>query len=111
MSNADAGGFLPSGILSPPFSTHSSSTIGSTALPHPRSSPLKTGGPKESSFIRFVDQGIQNIQRRFANRGDDELGERTDPDVKGYVGFAEVEADMKRIIDLIWISGTRRCFG
>ena len=64
MAASNSGGFIP---YSPPPSSLASSNA-SQALPYPRSTPLKAGGTKESSFIRHVDQQILHIQRRFAKR-------------------------------------------
>lgn len=95
-------------MLSPPqSSTASVSTVHST-LPHAREHPLKSGGSKESSFIRFVDQGIQKIQRRFAKRGSDEADKEQKEDVKGYASFPEFAKDTEALIDLVWVSGTRK---
>src|ERR1700759_2014287 len=66
-TSEEAGGFMEPALLSPPPSSHASSSAAS-ALPRPRNSPLKAGGSKESSLIRYVDQGILHIQRRFAKR-------------------------------------------
>jgi Subunit 11 of the general transcription factor TFIIH len=76
-------------------------------LPHPRRHSLKSGGTKESNLIRFVDQEIYKIQRRYANRNTKELGIEGEGAAHGYESFVEVEKDMERLVDLIWISGTR----
>ncbi|GAB7344259.1 hypothetical protein MBLNU457_2136t1 [Dothideomycetes sp. NU457] len=128
MAASNAGGFIP---YSPPPSSLASSNA-SQALPHPRSTPLKPGGTKESSFIRHVDHQILHIQRRFAKRTaptdgyvqeTDEDGrtieEIDDPttksqlekseewhDVRGYNTFAEATRDIEELIGVIWISGT-----
>ncbi|KAK4892068.1 hypothetical protein LTR27_009418 [Elasticomyces elasticus] len=62
-----SGGFIP---FSPPPSsvTASTSTHAAASLPHPRSTPLRAGGAKESAFIRHVDGKILSLQRRFAKR-------------------------------------------
>lgn len=84
---AGSGGFI---ALSPPPSSVASSSV-HHALPQPRSSPLKPGGTKESSFIRYVDQKILHIQRRFAKRDPSlDLGSRVrDVDEEGRL-IAEV---------------------
>jgi len=130
MAGAGPGGFIP---YSPPASSVASSNT-AQALPHPRSTPLKSGGTKESSFIRHVDQQILHIQRRFAKRKapydgfvkeTDEEGrlieEVGDPatkvqlerseewhDVPGYNSFAEASRDIEELVGVIWVSGTRR---
>lgn len=100
----DSGGFLPP-LLSPPPSSHASTTGG--PLPQPRHSPLKAGGNKESSFISSIDQRILHITRSFANR---QTGIEQDStqgrSFKGYSTFKEAGSDMSRVIDLVWASGT-----
>jgi len=130
MASAGAGGFIP---YSPSASSVASSNT-AQALPHPRRTPLKSGGTKESNFIRHVDQQILYIQRRFAKRQapsdgfvkeTDEEGrmieEIDDPttklqlerseewhDVPGYNSFAEAARDVEELVGVIWVSGTRR---
>ena len=130
---AEPGGFIP---LSPPPSSIASSSL-NTALPQPRRFPLKPGGSKESSFIRYVDQKILHIQRRFAKRDPslapvssrpreiDEEGrvieELDDPatisrlakseewyDVPGYGNFGEAGKEVEEVVGVVWVSGTRR---
>jgi hypothetical protein len=84
----------------------SNSTAHAT-LPISREHPLKSGGAKESTFIRFVDQGILKIQRRYAKRGSEEADEGEKKDARGYETFTELAKDVERLIDLIWVSGTR----
>ena len=109
MADETSGGFFP-GLQSPATSyTASTSTISET-LPHPRDHPLKKGGSKESSFIRFVDQSLLKIQRRYAKRGDAELDVEQkggDGSGHGYRSFAEAAGDIEKVVDLVWVSGTR----
>ncbi|KAJ9646401.1 hypothetical protein H2199_002450 [Coniosporium tulheliwenetii] len=102
MSSAAPGGFLQHQPLSPtPSATTSSSSA--YALPHPRARPLKAGGPKESAFIRYVDDSILHIQRQFAKRDNEAaLG----PEDRGYASFGEATKDIERLVDIIWVSGT-----
>jgi hypothetical protein len=101
MDDEDQGGFLPSTLISPPHSSLASSPA-TPKLPHPREHPLKPGSAKESTLIRFVDESIMKIQRRFARRGSEM------ENAMGYKSFAEVVKDFERIIDLLWLSGTRK---
>lgn len=70
-----------------------------------------------------MDQGILQVQRRHAKReieGEDALQELREherelfpsqaakDEVEGYKNFAEVGRDMERLLDVVWISGTRR---
>ncbi|EON68987.1 hypothetical protein W97_08245 [Coniosporium apollinis CBS 100218] len=102
MSSPAPGGFLQHQAFSPtPSATASSSSA--YALPHPRARPLKAGGPKESAFIRYVDDSILHIQRQFAKRDNEAaLG----PEDRGYASFGEAAKDIERLLDIIWVSGT-----
>ncbi|KXL43215.1 hypothetical protein M433DRAFT_70660 [Acidomyces richmondensis BFW] len=103
-------------MLSPPHSSVASvSSHAATTLPHPRSSPLRPGGTKESAFIRYVDQRIQHMQRRFAKRTNpagnglsDVDKDKADDwgDVKGYSTMREACRDIEELLELVWISGT-----
>lgn len=109
---ASGGGF----ILSPPYSVTGSSTISAAAhLPHPRSSPLRPGGPKESAFIRHVDNRILYIQRRFAKRTSPTHASLADTDrdqadswgdVSGYSTMREACKEIAELVDVVWVSGT-----
>ncbi|KAF2765455.1 hypothetical protein EJ03DRAFT_279974 [Teratosphaeria nubilosa] len=103
-------------MLSPAASsTPSTSASDRTALPHPRNSPLRPGGSKESAFIRYVDQQILHIQRRFAKRtsptghglSDIDRDKADDwGDVKGYSSIREVCKDIEELVGVVWVSGT-----
>lgn len=103
-------------MLSPPASSITSSTANAhTSLPHPRSSPLRPGGSKESAFIRHVDQQLLHIQRRFAKRtttdtglNDDSSREGADAwgDVKGYASMKDACRDLSDLLSVVWVSGT-----
>jgi hypothetical protein len=89
------------GLLSPP------STIASTShhfLPHPRTHPLRPGGTKEADLIRYVDDTLLLIKRRWAKRhfADERAGS-----VKGYHSFAELAGDLDGVVGVVWVSGTR----
>jgi hypothetical protein len=104
MASNVSGGFLRSELITPPPSSAASSTV-ANSLPSPRQHPLKSGGPKESAFIRYVDQGILLAKRRWAKRkfDDGSAGE-----VKGYHSFKEAGKDLDSLIDVVWVSGTRK---
>ncbi|PPJ55173.1 hypothetical protein CBER1_05428 [Cercospora berteroae] len=108
--DSHAGGFM----LSPPASSTVSSNI-NTRLPHPRGSPLRSGGSKESAFIRYVDQQMLHIQRRFAKRTSPQTYQLSDVDrdkadswgdVKGYASMKEACKEVEELLNVIWISGT-----
>ncbi|GAM83120.1 hypothetical protein ANO11243_011060 [Dothideomycetidae sp. 11243] len=123
---AQAGGFFP---YSPAPSSVASSSA-TALLPHPRAAPLKPGGSKESTFIRYADQQLLTIQRKFAKRDaapgtsatqQDELGRLIDTDepmrkldkseqwqdVPGYKSFAEAAREVEALVGVTWVSGTR----
>lgn len=111
---SQSGGF----ILSPPASSIASSIAGGkSALPHPRNTPLRAGGSKESAFIRYADSRILNVQRRFARRttfSTNALEDGSKPqvvdawpgDVKGYANMKEACKDIEELVDVVWVSGT-----
>lgn len=100
---ANEGGFLRP-ILSPPQSL-ASSTANEVTLPKPRSQPLKSGSPKESMLIRFVDDNLTRIHRRHALRS-------SSIQEKGANGpfrsFAAAAQELDATINLVWTSGTRK---
>lgn len=106
-----SGGFI---LSPPPSSVASSSFASASVLPHPRNSPLKAGGNKESAFIRYVDTQILHIQRRFAKRTTTSYGlsnegkELSDDwgDVKGYSSMKEACKDISELLGVVWVSGT-----
>ncbi|KAK5170927.1 uncharacterized protein LTR77_004071 [Saxophila tyrrhenica] len=113
MASPPPGGF----ILSPPPSSIGSSSLqhGAASLPHPRNSPLRPGGTKESTFIRYADTRLLHIQRRFAKRTtlshpnlSDEGRENADAwgDVKGYTSMKEACRDIADLASVVWVSGT-----
>lgn len=107
---AQSGGF----ILSPPPSVTSAITNANSELPHPRSTPLKPGGSKESAFIRFVDDRLLQIQRRFAKRetpsvnGNDAQRDAAAmwDSVQGYKSMREACKDLEELMGVVWVSGT-----
>ena len=104
----EPGGFLQSALFTPPPSDAASSTY--ATLPHPRSHPLKPGSSKESSFIAYVDRKLLDISRRHETRHYDEHEgdlESTHGD-KGYKSFVDVAGDFEKVIDVVWVSGTRK---
>ncbi|KAK4555738.1 hypothetical protein LTR86_006958 [Recurvomyces mirabilis] len=124
--SSHAGGF----ILSPPASStySATSTFSPTSLPHPRSTPLKAGSSKESTFIRYVDQQILHIQRRFAKRtsplipstsqdhddaatkhhsnGENAFGNTWATDAQGYRSMKQACKDIEDVVGVVWVSGT-----
>jgi hypothetical protein len=107
---AQSGGF----ILSPPPSVTSAITNANSELPHPRSTPLKPGGSKESAFIRYVDERLLRIQRRFAKRETPSInGDEANRDaaaiwdsVQGYKSMREACKEIEELMGVVWVSGT-----
>jgi hypothetical protein len=64
------------------------------------------GSAKETDFIFYVDQQITNISRKHALRFD-EWAQKHEPDA-GYASFVQAAADLDGLIDMVWISGTRK---
>ncbi|KAF2169151.1 hypothetical protein M409DRAFT_52435 [Zasmidium cellare ATCC 36951] len=105
------GGF----ILSPPASTITTTSTMHPTLPHPRDTPLRPGGSKESAFIRHCDAQLLHIQRRFAKRTSpssqflsevDRDKADTWGDVQGYNTMSEACKDLGELVDIVWVSGT-----
>jgi hypothetical protein len=118
----------------PPSSTHShnASAARRDALPHPRAAPLKVGSSKESTFIRYVDQQLLHIQRRFAKRsspitapspsaepmvdnallavdadqGKDDFSNTWAEDTMGYTSMRQACEDITEVVRVVWVSGT-----
>ena len=99
----EPGGFLPPSLPSPAPSSYSSSSTASN-LPHPRSNPLRSGSAKEDAARRYLEARLLNVSRRYAKKFQPmEEGD----DFKGYVSMSEVAKDLGKIIDVVWLSGTR----
>lgn len=68
-----------------------------------------------------MDKGIQDVQRKFALRdvpgvlideGEErerfvEKVEKGEKGGKGYTAFVEAARDLERLVDVVWVSGTR----
>ncbi|KAL6714069.1 hypothetical protein ACLMJK_008563 [Lecanora helva] len=102
------GGFLQPILPSPPPSSADGASIAPTVLPASRSTPLKKGATKESSFIDHVDRKLLGISRRYEKRHNTESEDdpSTDLEGKGYATFGELANDLEGLIDVIWVSGT-----
>ena len=109
-SHAGPGGFLHETLPSLPLSTITSSSIALSALPSPRAYPLKPGSPKESSFIEYVDRRLLDISGRYEIRFnlDAEPDDERISKSRGYGSFTELATDLDGVVDIIWVSGTRK---
>lgn len=90
-------------IPTPPASQHAS------PLPQARKHPLKPGGPRESDLIRYLDHGVNSIQKRVDNRMTNRKLEPA-PGEEGYKAFWEVAKDLDGLVDVVWVSGSRMPF-
>lgn len=99
------GGFLPS----PPATTATpASSVADSVLPRPRTHILRPGSHRETEFISYVDAGIKNVTRRYAKKFMGAVeGEGAS---RGYEKFKEVAQDISKLVDVIWVSGTRKSF-
>ncbi|KAH7391141.1 hypothetical protein DE146DRAFT_579003, partial [Phaeosphaeria sp. MPI-PUGE-AT-0046c] len=75
-------------------------------LPQPRRHPLKPGGPKESELIRYLDHGVNSIQKRVDNRTTNRRVQPAPGDEQGYGAFAEVAEHLEALVDVVWVSGS-----
>ena len=110
-SPPESGGFLHLTIPTPPESTVTSPSVSSSSLPCARSHPLKPGTSKESSFIVYVDRKLLEISRRYEKRYNDGLEDQSiSLENRGYESFGDVAKDLENVVDIVWVSGTRRDF-
>ncbi|KAL8681322.1 MAG: hypothetical protein Q9186_002531 [Xanthomendoza sp. 1 TL-2023] len=105
-----SGGFLQPALPSPPASSANSPRIARPVLPQPRSKPLQRGSTKEGNFIDHVEQKLLAVSRRYENRFSATLTEEENPDIegRGYKNIGDEVKDLDLIVDVVWISGTRR---
>lgn len=98
------GGFLQETLPSPAPS--STSTLPVSGLPHPRAHPLRSGSVKEDKIRRYVEDRVMYINRRYVKK----FGLREPGDeVVGYKSMSELCKDVEALINILWLSGTRKC--
>lgn len=99
MASAEAseGAYLPPSLPSPAPSD-ASSAFSYRPLPHPRPSALKPGSRPENSLIAFLDHELLQVSRKYAKKFND----------GGYTNAAEIADDLEKLVDLLWVSSTRR---
>ncbi|KAL9601790.1 MAG: hypothetical protein Q9219_002280 [cf. Caloplaca sp. 3 TL-2023] len=104
------GGFLPPTLPSPPSSSVNSPAPAPPILPTPRSRPLRPGSSKENDFINYIEQKLLAISRHYENRFTSALSGEENPDLggRGYRNFGEESKDLDLVVDVVWISGTRK---
>lgn len=95
--------------LPTPSASSATASQQSSPLPRPRRHPLQPGGTKESELIRYLDHGLNQIQKRVDNR----VTHRKTPALlgqeDGYRAYWEVVKDLDGLVDVIWVSGSRMC--
>lgn len=103
------GGFLQPTLPSPPASSINFPPAGDIILPQPRSTPLKPGSAKESSFIDYVDRKLLGISRRYEKRFNADFEDEATSGIqgRGYESYGELARDLEGVIDVVWVSGTR----
>jgi hypothetical protein len=94
-------------MLTPPASSTTTSQHASM-LPQPRRNPLRPGGPKESELIRYLDHGVNSIQKRVDNRVTNRKSKSAMDGQDGYSAFHEVAKDLDALVDVVWVSGSRK---
>jgi hypothetical protein len=97
---------LTDNLPTPPASSAAPSQHASP-LPQPRSNPLKPGGPRESELIRYLDHGVNSIQKRVDNRVNNRKVQPVPGEEEGYRAFWEVVKDLDGLVDVVWVSGSR----
>ena len=101
-SSLDSGGFLPDALPSPVSSFHTAPAI---SLPRPRAQPLRAGSAKEEAARRYVESRLLYVSRRYTKKFQPpEAGD----EVVGYRNICDVCKDLDEIVDVLWLSGTRR---
>jgi len=80
--------------------------VNASGLPAMRKHPLVAGSQKEIAFIEHVDAKILHITRRYAKKfsGQDD----SQDDASGYEDFGQCVQDLEAVLNLVWISATRR---
>ncbi|KAJ4309672.1 hypothetical protein N0V94_008822 [Neodidymelliopsis sp. IMI 364377] len=95
----------PVDLPTPPASSVANSQHPSP-LPQPRRHPLQPGGAKESELIRYLDHGVNQIQKRVDNRVTNRKTEALLGQEEGYRAFWEVAKDLDGLVDVVWVSGS-----
>ncbi len=96
-------------LPTPPTSSAAASQHASP-LPQPRRTPLKTGGTRESELIRYLDRGVNSIQKRVDNRVNNKQIRPAPGSEEGYAAFWQAARDLDALVDVVWVSGSRASF-
>lgn len=99
-----SGGFIPQKSLPSPAPS-GTSTRSTSGLPRPRAHPLRPGSAKEEKIRIYVENQLMYISRRFVKKFEEP---RPGDDVVGYKNVGELCKDIEALMDIIWLSGTRK---
>lgn len=97
-----SGGFIKSLPSPAPSGTSARSTSG---LPHPRARPLREGSAKEEKMRIYVENQLMYITRREVKKFQERM---PGDDISGYKSVSELCKDVEALIDILWLSGTRK---
>lgn len=100
---------LPS-LPSPAPSTTSTTRPNAPGLPHPRGHALRPGSAKEGKVRAFFNDRMEHVKRRFAKRSGVTKQPFVADDGTGYNSMAEVCKDLDEVVNIMWLSGTRKCY-
>ncbi|KNG51971.1 hypothetical protein TW65_00986 [Stemphylium lycopersici] len=96
---------MANNLPTPPASSAAPSQHASP-LPQPRKHPLKPGGPRESDLIRYLDHGVNRIQKRVDNRMTNRKLQPVPGEEEGYKAYWEVAKDLDGLVDVVWVSAS-----
>ena len=103
---------MHSDLPSPPLSAHSPAA---SPLPQARSTALRPGSSKESTVRNYVESKLLEISGRFERRfqSDETSAPANDMqhEAAGYSSFAELAKELDGVVDIIWVSGSRKSAG
>lgn len=125
------GGFLlpttphpTDGTAGPSSSANSQSK---SILPEPRAHALKPGGAKAQAVADYAEAQLLHISGQYERRfermqrekmraADEENNDDASEHEKsvmepldGYASYTEVASDLGRLVDVLWVTGTREC--
>ena len=109
MEMGGGGGFVVPSLPSPAPSTTSTTRPNAPGLPHPRGHALRAGSAKEAKVREFYKDRMEHISRRFFKRPGSSEHHFLADDGTGYKSISELCKDLDEVINIVWLSGTRKC--
>ncbi|KAI4289717.1 MAG: hypothetical protein L6R35_001022 [Caloplaca aegaea] len=100
LDTQESGGFLQPTLPSPPQSSVNSPRSARPLLPSPRSKPLRPGSSKEGDLIRYIEQKLLAVSRRYENRFSAALSGEENPDVEGR-GYKDIGEQLRELDPVI----------